>query len=134
MAQKKNSKTVKPMPKKKAPEARNQHINKDVVEIGRREVVRIKDGPEIVATSDGPVVSPGQLRQVREVVAQPFLTEEEAIGLGKLVWHEYTGPMAPSNNGRRTIIYTTVVNGRRFMVEAKVFAALKNGGMAEQNG
>lgn len=135
MAQKKNLKTVVPKPKRRAPKAKNQHIDQNVADVGLREVTRVIDGrPKTVETQEGPVITPGGFMRVKGVVAQPFLTEEEAIGLGQLVWHEYTGPVQLDENDKRPIVYTTVVNGRRFMVDARVFAELKEGKLATQNG
>lgn len=134
MAQKKNIKTVVPKAKRKTPPAKNQHIDKNVADVGLREVTRVVDGPQILRDQDGEYYGPITRQVKTHISQQPFLTEEEAIGLGQLVWHEYTGPIQLDENDKRPIVYTTVVNGRRFMVDARVFAALKEGKLATQNG
>ena len=108
-----------PAPKKKEVVKPKQGVNPD--EVGRRETSRVTVSPIPVGGFDGKVQA--EIRQTLEhfEILQPYLTVEEVRKLGKYKWHRQfgTGP------------FTTVVGGRRFMLDDETFAACRDGGLLE---
>ncbi len=95
----------------------------DISKIGIRTVETQVVKPVMNAADQ--MQSPGQMyqnRMIQRQVAQPNLTEDEAISLGGLYgWHQFR---------RADHLFTTVIQGRRFLIEKAVFYRMKDRGLA----
>jgi hypothetical protein len=100
----------------------------DVAHIG--EVTQVRDSIKpYMAASPEPIkpaaLAMGTITRKVEKVTQPYLTEEEAIGLGVLTWCQWI---------RDPKLYTTVVQQgnktRRFIIDLPTFSRMKNGNLA----
>ena len=112
-------------------------LNKDVDlnEIGSKKIVVTKDAPKVNSKTKGPdgkmitdfanINEDGGTTVMMDVL-QPFITVEDVRKIGIAEWHVF--------RTKPNIVYTTVINGRRFKMYAPEFLDAKNQGLVIQVG
>jgi hypothetical protein len=94
-------------------------------EVGIRDAEILRESPsEVRKEGTTSIMELGERRTV-ERVAQPLLTQKEVERLGICEWHRLK---------QDKTLFTTVVNGRRFLLSQSDFAQLKDRGLVVQVG
>ena len=94
-------------------------------ELGVRDLTVYRDAPVEVRREGTTSIMETRTVEVTERTTQPVLTQDEVRRLGVCKWHKYK--LDPN-------FYTTVVNGRRFMLNISDFQPLKDQGLVIEVG
>jgi hypothetical protein len=98
--------------------------------VGVRPHSRVEDAPVVINENAGPSGT-GKIMEIRQTVktenlAQPFLNKEEAEALGVCKWKLFSRTVKGLDNKKiaPNRLFTTIVNGRRFLITRGVHESI----------